>query len=790
MPLSGKILTMFTWLKQKILLFVVFITGAAVLMVEVLAVRILSPYFGATIFTVSSVLSTILLALSLGYYYGGRLADKFPDKKYFYSIILLSGVSIFILLIMMVYLVPTIGYQLSIISGPLILSLLLFLIPSLLLGTLSPYAIRLLSADREVGVGQISGLVFFASTLGSIFGSLSSGFLFIPLFSQKTIIAVIGLVLFMLGTVGTILSVDKKIRAKLWWVFVVAVTLLLLFSYQVVKADGRQYLVNDDGWYSQIKVFDSTLEGRPARYLQLDHNSSSALFLDDQSLVFDYTKYYELHQNLVPDMTTALVLGGGAYTVPKKLLEESPDIIVDVVEVEPKLLPISQQFFFVPESDRLINHVTDARRYLLETETRYDFIFSDAYNTLFSTPDHLVTSEFFTLVKDHVSDNGVLMINSIGSLTLSERSLLMSQIKTLKSVFPAVKVFAVQGRGSSALQNFIIVAARDNSILDDDKLPEYYKNHLVNIDRFDFDQYQVLYDENVSTEHLLIPEFKKFVIRDQFNGAEALLLIKKQLSFGPRFVGSSGHQELKAFITRELNDRTDNVITQTFISSEPEKSVELANIIGQIYPDKENRFLLITHFDTKQFADQDRSIPSSPVPGANDGASGVALQLELIAELKETLADKSYGLDVVFFDGEEIQYGQRADWIPLGSKYFIDHLDDYYSDKNIAGVINLDLVCDKHLQIYSEGFSQTQASTLNQHIFSIAEELYPQNFNSERKYDIIDDHYAFIKAGIPAILLIDLDYPQFHTTQDSLSQCSASSLTKVGNVLKQFFITE
>src|SRR3989339_1853151 len=207
---------MFNWLKQNVLLFVVFLTGAAVLMVEVLAVRILSPYFGATIFTVSSVISTILLALSLGYYFGGRLADKFPSTVFFYAIILASGFSVFILLLVMTYLVPLIGYHLSIITGPLILSLLLFLTPSLLLGTLSPFAIKLLSLQKSAGVGQVSGLVFFFSTLGSIAGSLSSGFLLIPFFGQRIIIAGIGLGLFLLGAFGLIAAAQKKLRLKLW----------------------------------------------------------------------------------------------------------------------------------------------------------------------------------------------------------------------------------------------------------------------------------------------------------------------------------------------------------------------------------------------------------------------------------------------------------------------------------------------------------------------------------------------------------------------------------------------
>lgn len=189
-------------LKKYSLPFVVFLTGACVLVIEVVATRILSPYFGNTIFTVSSVISIVLAALSVGYYAGGKLADAYPTEKVFYSIIFMSGLGVVFLHLLTMYLLPLIGYKLSIISGPIVSAMLLFFLPSLLLGTLSPFAIKLQEKNfPQKGIGSISGEMFFWSTLGSIFGSLFTGFVLIPKFGISQIVISVAIVLIVLGFV-------------------------------------------------------------------------------------------------------------------------------------------------------------------------------------------------------------------------------------------------------------------------------------------------------------------------------------------------------------------------------------------------------------------------------------------------------------------------------------------------------------------------------------------------------------------------------------------------------------
>ena len=163
------------------LLVSVTLTGAAVLIVEIAATRILAPYFGNSIFTISSVIGIVLAALSLGYYLGGGLADRKPSITLFFSLIVIGGLAVLLLQLLNAAVLPGIAYALSLIKGPLIVSLIMFFLPAMLLAMLPPFAIKLLhSSDANRGVGNASGLVFFWSTVGSIAGSLSTGFVLIP----------------------------------------------------------------------------------------------------------------------------------------------------------------------------------------------------------------------------------------------------------------------------------------------------------------------------------------------------------------------------------------------------------------------------------------------------------------------------------------------------------------------------------------------------------------------------------------------------------------------------------
>jgi spermidine synthase len=438
------------------LLLSVTLAGMAVLIIEIAATRMLAPFFGNSIFTISSVIGIVLAALGLGYYLGGSLADRKPSAAWFFSLIVAAGFSVLLLQCFNAVLLPAIAYKLSLINGPLIVSVLMFFLPALFLAMLSPFAITLLHArEADRGIGHASGLVFFWSTLGSIAGSLSTGFLLIPHWGIGNIIVGVGSGLVLLGGAGLLAT------RKLPKIVPLCLALLGLVSgialRQIGAADERSVVFAADGLYERIVIRDIPYRNRSARILLQDRNVSGGLFLDDGSMAFDYTKYFDLYRLFTPGLKTALAIGGGAYSVPKAILHDSPRAIVDVAEIDPTLHALAMRYFALPDDARLRNHVIDGRRFLHDTSEQYDLVFSDAYRSFISAPAQFATLEFFRLARSKLRDDGVLIANFYGSLAPDSRATIYAVLRTMRAAFPQVYVIATAGPESEELQNFIFI---------------------------------------------------------------------------------------------------------------------------------------------------------------------------------------------------------------------------------------------------------------------------------------------------------------------------------------------
>lgn len=776
---------------------VVFLTGACVLVIEVVATRILSPYYGNTIFTVSSVIGIVLAALSVGYYFGGKLADQYPTEKVFYFIILVSGFSVILLHLLTLFLLPSLGYGLSIVSGPIISAIILFFTPSLLLGTLSPFAIKLQEQHfPEKGIGSITGEIFFWSTLGSIFGSLFAGFVLIPQFGISHIILAVAMVLIILGFFPLIkIGILNKLVFKIILFSVIGILLISIFS--TFKSNSTVY--SHDGIYEKITIYDGEYAGRPTRFFQQDRSSSGAMFLDSDELVFDYTKYYALYKVFKPDVKNTLVIGGGAYSIPKALLKDLPNATVDVSEIEPSLYELAQKYFKVAKTERLNNYTDDGRRLLHDTDKKYDLIFSDVYYSLFSIPAHFTTQEFFNIAKDRLSEDGIFIANLIGDLSRQEPSLIMSEIKTFQAVFPNSYFFAVDAPNKIGSQNIIFVGYNSNKKMDfndlritkdENLIIQSLGRKMINLDRFEFSQYPLLTDNFSPVEYLTAKVLQKSFRQKKFiDGDELLALIDQQLRYGPRYLSASGHKSVQKFLIAEMNAlaRGTKIQTWQYTSLDGQKN-ELTNIVGQLYPTNEKRIILATHYDSKKFADKDTR-RQEPVPGANDSASGVAVLLELTRVLTNAHVVPSVGVDIVFFDGEEGEENQGGDytnWKPLGSTYFAEHLSDIYgNNKPISGLV-LDMVCDKDLEILKEQSSVQHAPTQVETFWNVSKKINGNVFRDQVGSEIRDDHTPLNQAGIPSFLVIDFEYPSFHTTNDTQDKCSAESLETIASAVLNY----
>jgi glutaminyl-peptide cyclotransferase len=267
----------------------------------------------------------------------------------------------------------------------------------------------------------------------------------------------------------------------------------------------------------------------------------------------------------------------------------------------------------------------------------------------------------------------------------------------------------------------------------------------------------------------------------KFDGKEAFDYLMDQCDLGPRNPGSEGHERCKKYLLDKLTQYTNLVKTQEFVYQDisQNKKLELTNIIASFYPEKKQRILLCAHWDTRPFADRDpdSSLREKPILGANDGGSGVAVLLEIARIISQKRP--KWGVDMILFDGEDYGPEDELEKFCLGSKYFAKSKGEY---KPKFGIL-LDMVGDKDLNIYKEGYSTRYAKEVVDLVWDKARKLQVGCFHDSTKYDMYDDHVPLLEAGIPCIDLIDFDYPYWHTTQDTPDKCSAESLQKIGEVL-------
>lgn len=275
----------------------------------------------------------------------------------------------------------------------------------------------------------------------------------------------------------------------------------------------------------------------------------------------------------------------------------------------------------------------------------------------------------------------------------------------------------------------------------------------------------------------------KLTSRSYPAGNSMLSSIRTQLGFGARNVGSMGRVKTQEYISNQLNSENIQIKEQVW---QDDSGQYLKNIIGRINPASSNRIIIATHYDTPAKAELDKFNPNAIMPGANDGASGVAMLLELGKSLNAGNLDKSLGVDLVFFDGEEFDPGEFNNWKPKGSTYFAKQVEELYSDKKPSLAINVDMVCDADLQIYKDPYSLESAPEAVRDIWSEGQKINKDAFNENTKFEIKDDITPLIDSGIPGVLIIDYSYPYFHTSKDTIDNCSAKSLETVYRTIKNY----
>jgi glutaminyl-peptide cyclotransferase len=296
------------------------------------------------------------------------------------------------------------------------------------------------------------------------------------------------------------------------------------------------------------------------------------------------------------------------------------------------------------------------------------------------------------------------------------------------------------------------------------------------------------------------PPGSKLELKDiPFDGKQAYAYLKKICGLGPRPSGSPGMLAQRKLLVEHFKKLGAKVELQRFKVSHPQNGspVEMVNLLVCFHPESKRRILLCTHFDTLPFPMRDPEDPRGVFIGANDGASGVAVLMELGNEISKSKVKYPYGIDFLFLDGEEFRFAD-ADPMFLGSWYFAQ---DYVKKPPLyryRWCVLLDMIGDKDLQIYQERNTMVWADSrpLVAQIWNTAARLGVKEFIARPKCDVEDDHLLLHNVGrIPSADVIDFDYPVWpdnrfwHTRDDSLDKCSPLSLAKVGWVIAEWLKT-
>ncbi len=482
----------------------VFVSGVASMGLEILAGRIVAPEFGSSIYTWGSIIGVFLAALSLGYYVGGKRAAIRATNERMALLLLATAAYVAALIFAGDLLLSSLSvYPLPARYASLPAITLLFGPPTYLLGFISPYAAEL---SEKRGVGQVSGHVYAVGTIGSIVGAFGTTFVLIPSLSVELIGLVFGVLLVATALAITLPSPSRKPA--------VAVAVVALLLVGAVIAPSMGYSVNGEIVYQTQTPYQEleVIDRGDTRTLFLDGQRHSAMDLEDPDRhVFEYTRYFHMPYLMTEDVDRVLFVGGGGFTGPKRFVEEY-DATVDVVEIDPEVIDVAEQYFDVEESSQLNVYNGDGRQFLEQTEETYDVIVLDAYKRD-KVPFEMTTVEFMQLTSDRLSADGVLVANVISAPNGPASQFYRAEYKTMAQVYPQVYSFSTATPG--VVQNIELVATKDDRRLTESDLHERNRQREIGLDLGDeIDTYEsppptddvpVLRDDKAPVDSLLEP---------------------------------------------------------------------------------------------------------------------------------------------------------------------------------------------------------------------------------------------------------------------------------------------
>lgn len=407
---------------------------------ELVGGRVLAPFVGTSIFVWSSLIGVILAALSAGYWWGGRWADKYPDYKNFSQVIFMAAA---LIALTGIFKLPIMNYlqrmNTDISLESIFATLILFAPASFFLATISPYAARLRMEDIKQS-GQIVGNLYAISTIGSILGTFLTGFVLFSYVGSTKIIFILAILMFLASLLAFF---DNKNFKHFYWILFLLIFIFFLTSWWDAKyrPTGQIYITTQYSDVMLTKGIDYfTL--RPILALITDPKGiQSAMYLDkDTGPVAKYLELFRLVEYFKPDFKKTLMLGGAGYSFPKDYLKRYQSATIDVVEIDPKMTAIARQYFNLKDDSRLKIIHEDGRVYLNTNDERYDAIFVDVFKN-YLIPFQMTTLEAAQKEYNLLAENGAVFVNIISAIQGDRGKFLRAEYATYKQIFPQVYVF-------------------------------------------------------------------------------------------------------------------------------------------------------------------------------------------------------------------------------------------------------------------------------------------------------------------------------------------------------------
>jgi len=475
-------------MKNKIgkLEIIIFTGGAIVMILELIGSRLLAPYLGTSIFVWASLIGIILGALSLGYYLGGFFSGKNPQLKFLTQVLFLAGLSI-LLITLIKEPVLVLSMKMGIKTGSVFATLILFTLPSIILGIVSPYAIRLKIENIE-GAGGVAGNLYALSTIGSIFGTFLAGFYLIPTFGSTQILFGLSLILIAISLLG---------GKKMFKLIALALIVSVWIAYQFFPSP---YVFEADSAYNHIRVKDlvDLRTNRELRILYLATEMHSIIYKDSDELYAEYHKLYQLDSLFKPEIRKALTLGAGAYVAPIDFLKRFPASEMTVVEIDPKVTEVAKNYFKLKADPRLKIIHEDARIFLNNNQETFDVIYGDAFASFFSVPFQLTSKEAIGKIYNSLTKDGIFVLNLISSIEGEKSIFFQAEYKTLKEYFGQIYIFPTyyfDQNSAEKHQNLILIATKDKNRLSKTELLEKANSSQKDLVKNLWDQ-EIIIDEN------------------------------------------------------------------------------------------------------------------------------------------------------------------------------------------------------------------------------------------------------------------------------------------------------